>query len=342
MTMNRTQYLLGSATHATQIIEIGAGYAPIAPKSDGWRTHVVDHCTQPELRTKYSDADVDINAIEAVDSVWQGGRLEASLPPDLVGQVDMMIASHVLEHIPDLVGFLQSASLVVRRGGSLAVALPDRRYCFDCFKPWTTTGDLLESHHHRLERHSLRTRYNRWAYSATTKGQLAWAPGPIELPTLLDPFQAAIDNAAAFRSGDGPYEDCHAWHFSPAGFRLCMLELRQMGLTDWIVDSLQPQEHFEFLTRLRRADSAPPPPATIQSERQSLLVEQLLEVHEQTGYLLRAAGRTEASAAPRLPDVVGVSGEPATPKSASARVALLETVLVKARRAPRALQRWTR
>lgn len=291
--MDRRQRLLCSATHASRIIEIGAGYAPIAPKAEGWRTHVVDHAPQEELRAKYADASVDTNAIEAVDTIWHAGRLEASLPSDLVGQVDLVIASHVLEHMPDLIGFLQSASVVVVSGGCLAIALPDRRYCFDCYKPWTTTGDLLEAHHHRLDRHSLRTRFNRWAYSATMNGQLAWGPGPIDVPTLMDPFQAAVDNAAAFGTEDDRYEDCHAWHFSPAGFRLSMLELRLMGLTDWVIDDLEAGGAFEFLAILRRTDATPSEQTDIQAERRSLLVEQLLEVHEQTSYMLKAIGKHE-------------------------------------------------
>ena len=103
--MNRTERLLGVVDRSQLIIELGAGYNPIAPKADGWNTHVVDHTTRDELRTKYATAAVDVGVIEDVDTVWQGGPLDRAVPAALLGQVDLIIASHVLEHIPDLIGF---------------------------------------------------------------------------------------------------------------------------------------------------------------------------------------------------------------------------------------------
>jgi hypothetical protein len=285
--MDRRLRLLGNATHASQIIEMGAGYAPLAPKSEGWRTHVVDHATQEALRAKYANAGVEINAIEMVDTVWQEGPLEVSLPAALVGRVDIILASHVLEHIPDLIGFLRSASLLVVPGGCISVALPDRRYCFDCFRPWSTTGDLLEAHHQRRNRHGMGTLFNHMAYSATMNGQLGWDPGPIKPPTLLDPFQAAVATVALFESEpEGIYQDCHAWLFSPAGFRLVMLELHALGAIDWIVESLEGPEHFEFFATLRRHEGSQLGPDDLQARRQKLLVEQIREVREQATFML--------------------------------------------------------
>jgi SAM-dependent methyltransferase len=295
--MDRKQRLLGSATRTTRIMEIGAGYAPLAPKSDGWLTHVVDHASQEALRAKYATAGVDTSVIEEVDTIWHGGPLEASLPPGLVGRVDMIIVSHVLEHLPDLIGFLRSASTLVAPDGCISVAQPDRRYCFDCFKPWTTTGDLLDAYHHRLSRHSLRTVFNQMAYSATINGQLGWGPWPIELPTLLDPFQAAADSATSFKNTeDRPYEDCHAWQFSPASFRLVLLELCALGLTDWTVENLEGPENFEFFATLRRGVQRQLSPEALQEQRRSLLVEHLREVQEQATFMLHAAEKPKAAA----------------------------------------------
>src|SRR5208283_2921376 len=158
--------LLGTADRAQQIVEIGAGYCPVAPKSGGWNTHVVDHASRDELRTKYAAAAVDRQAIEEVDTVWHDGALHEAVPAALVGHVDRIIASHVLEHIPDLIGFFDSAARLSSPDGALSIALPDRRYCFDCFKPWTTTGDVLEAHRRRPSRHSLKTAFDHVAYSA--------------------------------------------------------------------------------------------------------------------------------------------------------------------------------
>jgi hypothetical protein len=198
----------------------------------------------------------------------------------------MVIASHVLEHIPDLVGFFASASRLVTPSGSLSIALPDRRYCFDCLKPWSTTGDLLDAHHRRLTRHSLKTAFNHMAYSALMDGELAWGPRPISLPVLMDPFQAAVETTAAFRNqADAPYEDYHAWQFTPVGFELAILELRALGLIDWHLETLEGPENFEFFAVLRRGEVAPDP-ASLQDERRDLLIRQLQEAREQIDFLL--------------------------------------------------------
>lgn len=278
--------LLASATRSELILEIGAGYNPVAPKAAGWRTHVVDHASREVLQAKYAAASVDINAIEEVDTIWQDGSLDEALPPRLLGQADLIVASHVLEHLPDLIGFLRSASRIIRPGGRFSVAFPDRRYCFDCFKPWTTTGDLLDAHARKLNRHSIKTAFNHMAYSAVVEGQLAWGPRPITPPTLLDPFATAADTVAAFREG-AEYKDYHAWHFSPAGFELTMLELNALGLLDWRIETLAGPENFEFFILLRHGAGECLANDTLQRRRRELLIQQLAEVQQQGDFILK-------------------------------------------------------
>jgi SAM-dependent methyltransferase len=294
--LDRVSRLLGTADRSLQIIEIGAGYCPVAPKSQGWNTHVVDHTDQEALRAKYADAAVDLQAIEPVDTVWQQGALHEAVPADLAGQVDLIIASHVLEHLPDLIGFFASAARLATASGLLSIALPDRRYCFDCFRPWTTTGGLLEAHHRGAARHGLRTAFDHMAYSAVVDGQLAWGARPIGRPALLDPFAAAAATAKSFSDGmPGPYQDYHAWQFTPAGFELIALELSELGLLDWHVEKLDGPENFEFFVSLRRGAGQLMPADALQVARRDLLLRQLAETREQIDFML---GTADAPAPP--------------------------------------------
>jgi SAM-dependent methyltransferase len=267
-------------------MELGAGYCPIAPKSDGWRAHVVDHAPRDELRKKYAGAGVDTNLIEDVDTIWRGGPLHDAVPAALSGQVDLIIASHVLEHIPDLIGFFQSASRLLKSDGVLSLALPDRRYCFDCFRPWSTTGDLLQAHHRDTNRHSLKTAFNHMAYSAVVDGQLAWGPRPVSEPVFMDPFEVAKDTVVTYRDQDEQYKDYHAWQFTPAGFRLAMLEQVALGVSDWSVETLHGPENFEFFAVLRRGPGERPDPSALQAQRQALLLAQMAETREQIEFIL--------------------------------------------------------
>ena len=294
--MDRKARLLGNIDRSQQIIELGPGYNPVAPKQDGWQTHVVDHATRAELRTKYAAANIDVNLIEDVDTIWSEGQLHNAVPADLLNCADVIIASHVLEHIPDLVGFLQSASKLAKSGGSLSVALPDRRYCFDCFRPATTTGALLEAHQRKLTRHSLKTAYDHLAYSATIDGHLAWGPRPVTKPQLMDPFEAAANLfSLADMHAAGPYRDYHSWQFTPAGFRLVVLELTALGISDWRITEMHGPENFEFFVTLRRINLAKMDPVSLQVERQRLLLAQLVETQEQLDFIL---GRSHYAADP--------------------------------------------
>ena len=288
--MDRIARLLSMSARSSRIIEIGAGYCPAAPKAAGWDSHVVDHATQDELRAKYAAAAVDLNAIEPVDTVWQQGTLHDAIPRPLHGRFDTMIASHVLEHMPDFVGFLESADRLLAPGGTVALALPDRRFCFDFFKPPTMTGDVLEARTERRTRHSLRTAWNHMAYSVTASGRLAWGPGPVGAIALMDPFEAARDTWSNHRNDPlAPYVDYHVWHFTPAGFSLVMLELGLLGLVNWRIDRLEGPENFEFFAFLRRGTGQFPNVEAAQAERLRLLRQQLRETREQVSAALEAS-----------------------------------------------------
>jgi SAM-dependent methyltransferase len=249
--MNRADWLLGRTNRNDPILEIGPSYRPIAPKSRGWRTHVVDHAPQGELRAKYLTMGVDVTAIEPVDSVWSGGKLHEAVPSDLAGSFVRIIASHVIEHLPDLIGFFDSAARLIAPGGTMALAVPDRRHCFDFFKPVTLTGDVIEAHTHGRTRHSRLTVWNQAAYSVEPADDAEWDRDVTrDLAFTSSLAAAARDYAAYSETPDQEYADFHAWHFTPAHFQLVMLELGQIGLVDWHVLEM---ESFvgEFLCTLR-------------------------------------------------------------------------------------------
>lgn len=288
--MDRTALLRRASSPADLIMEIGAGYNPIAPKRGGWRTHVVDHTNRTGLCEKYRSADVDTDLIEEVDTIWQDGLLDEVVSAKLIGSVDTIIASHVLEHIPNLVGFLRSADRLVAPEGVLSIALPDRRYCFDCFRPWTTTGSLLDAFQRGATRHGIRVAYDHMAYSAVCDGRLGWGPYAVTAPRLLDDFAAAAAVAAAHLSGaSAGYQDYHGWQFSPAGFQLVLLELRALGLINWWIESIEGPENFEFFACLRHSKQQPLPDGeALLSRRQELLLRQIQEIREQAEFLLGA------------------------------------------------------
>ena len=250
--------LLGSLDRKSRIIEIGPSYNPIAAKADGWNSHSVDHATQEELVEKYRcQPDVDVTRIEAVDFVWRSGPMADAVPSDLHGTFDAFIASHVVKHTPDFIGFLDTAATLLSPEGVVILAVPDKRYCFDYFRPLTTTGRVLHAHTARRSRHERSVVFDHMAYVVRSEGNGAWGRAPVGSLEFIHSLDHAAQTFAAAREGDdSDYLDVHAWQFTPPSFELLLLELARLGETDWLVDRITPPTGCEFYVWLRRGGRA--------------------------------------------------------------------------------------
>jgi hypothetical protein len=92
-------------------LEIGPGYNPLVPKAEGFRVETADYTDAEGLRAKYKgNPHVDISRIESVDHVLNEGMTLA----EKIGKpeaFDYVVASHVIEHTPDMLGFLSPVRL---------------------------------------------------------------------------------------------------------------------------------------------------------------------------------------------------------------------------------------
>jgi glycosyltransferase involved in cell wall biosynthesis len=280
--MNRTERLTRAFTKEMRLIEVGASYNPLVPRAAGWNTVVVDHADRAELLTKYHDVPGFSAAenVEEVDFVWRDGRLIDAIPADLHGTFDGLIASHVAEHMPDLIGFFLAASQLLKPSGTLVLALPDKRLCFDFFQPLTTTGDLLDAR--GRSRHSPGTLFDYLAYFAERGIADAWNKGgpvePFRLPNTLEQAWASRD------APDGAYVDTHTWRFTPASFQLLILELNLLRAIPWDIEQLESADAVEFYVWLRQREVQLPADA-VATRRLSLLRETVLETKEQIAQL---------------------------------------------------------
>jgi hypothetical protein len=134
-------------------LEIGPSFNPLLPKSAGYRVETLDHATADELRDKYrNDPNVDAARIEEVDFVADGRPIAEVVGKP--GYYDYIVASHVIEHAPDMLGFLTGCETLLKQTGTLVLAVPDKRRCFDLLQPLTSTGMILQAHEERRTRHA--------------------------------------------------------------------------------------------------------------------------------------------------------------------------------------------
>jgi hypothetical protein len=278
---NRETLLLSGLSRDSRLIEIGPSYNPLAAKAAGWRTTIVDHGDRAALVAKYArDPSVDTTRIEEIDIVWTGGPLEEAFPAHDRGGYAAVIASHVLEHVPDPIGFFRAAeALVDSRSGLLRLALPDRRLCFDVFRPMSTTGRVLAAHRAGATRHGYAELFDHVAYLARLDGRAAWGAEPLTGLALDHTIEQAYRHAEHGSLPEARYVDCHAWQFTPASFELLVLELAAVGIIDWRIDWIEPQPAVEFLVSLSRPrlDIAA---GELQARRCELLKRMLIEMRD--------------------------------------------------------------
>ncbi|HEV2740824.1 MAG TPA: glycosyltransferase, partial [Candidatus Elarobacter sp.] len=250
----RARVLLEGVDRAARILEVGPSYSPIAPKADGWMTTIVDHTTRTNLVEKYRhERDVWVDRIEDVDFVWSDGSIADAVPAALHGTFDVVVASHVIEHVPDVIAFLRSTATLLRDDGTVILAVPDKRFCFDYFRPLATTAQVLEAHESGRTRHTRRTAFEQYAYSVNNDGTGAWGQEAVANVTFALGFGTAVDLLTAFDADrEAAYVDMHAWQFTPSSFQLIVLELARLRHLDWAVEHITPATGCEFQVRLRR------------------------------------------------------------------------------------------
>lgn len=297
----RTSRLTHGLGKTAKIIEIGPSYSPAVPRADGWNSFSLDHASRDELVAKYRGHDVPADRIEEVDFVWRGGPIDQAVPADHHGTFDACVASHVIEHTPDMVAFLRSCTTLLKPAGLLCLAIPDRRYCFDFFKPHTTTADITDAHFRGREVHTKRVAFLNAAYNVFHKGIVWWTDGPLHdlaFPTP-DALAAGLSSYQALdETGRSGYEDLHNWAFTPRGFELIIRELAALGLIALDIEIIYPVQGCEFICILRRCAS----PAPISdAERLTLLREMVEEYGVQAG-LLRDTGQRHAPQPLPAPD----------------------------------------
>jgi SAM-dependent methyltransferase len=272
----REQALRGLIAGAGLCLEIGPSYNPILSKRAGHRVETVDHCDAAELRAKYAgQPEVDAAMIEEVDHVWRGEPLADLVGP---GRFDVVVASHVIEHTPDMLGFLRECERALTPTGRLLLVVPDRRRTFDFFRPASTTGGVLQAHHERRTRHAPGAAFDFIANFCTFGGRQSTAGGDATGFTLSN---GVVDAAAGFAhyARDGDYDDCHAWVFTPSSFRLIASDLAAIGALGLREQGFWGTSIFEFVALLSRQAAGCP------IERADLLVAAHREAGEPTAPL---------------------------------------------------------
>lgn len=229
-------------------LEIGPSHNPIAPKSSGYRVEIVDHLSAQDLKEKYKDHNLHLERIEEVDYVWSGEKLS-----DLVGKLnhyDWIIASHVIEHVPDLISFFQECEKLLIKGcGVLALVVPDMQYCFDCLSPFTSVGELLDAYQLKRSRPTPGQIFNHYSRVSLRNGAIAWSQTEQGKRSFAHDLSEASE-MYKWAVNSSEYFDTHCWRFTPKSFELIINDLNELGIIGLSIHSSYETTGCEFHVNL--------------------------------------------------------------------------------------------
>jgi predicted SAM-dependent methyltransferase len=225
--VDRRDFILSLFDHAGFGLEVGPSYEPLLPKSAGYNVEVVDHADTETLRKKYRNLpSVDASRIETVDYVSDGRSLI-----EIIGQeerYDYVLACHAIEHVTDIVRFLQDCEKLLKPGGRLVLVVPDKRFCFDALLPVSTVGQALQVYHEGRSRHSPGRVFDHISMRSRRNGADIWLEADLDGVELLNSKALAQGEFERLRNSDD-YVDIHGWQFTPSSFRYLIKSLRELG-----------------------------------------------------------------------------------------------------------------
>jgi predicted SAM-dependent methyltransferase len=136
-------------------LEIGALHLPLKAPPVA-TVKYVDRMATADLRTHYPElAELPLVEVDVVDN----GETLSTVPD---ASQDFVIANHFLEHCQNPFLTLQNHFRVLRVGGVLFMAVPDKRWTFDHARPCTTVEHLLHDYRNGPE-WSKRSHFEEWS-----------------------------------------------------------------------------------------------------------------------------------------------------------------------------------
>lgn len=264
-------------------IEIGPYFCPLVPKTRGWNVLTVDVLSRDELiENAKKDPNISaesIGAIEDVDIIGSAQFIDELIRQQgIENDFDFIVSSHNFEHIPDPVRFLQACSKILKPGGMLSMALPDKRCCMDYYRPLSTVAGVLQAFHESRTQPSPEQIFEfSMLQSRMKKGDdfhYTWNidddPKNIFAVQASLPFYSLWQNCLE----NNIYVDTHCWTFTPSSFKLILLDLNFLGVTSFEIIEVTDTVGIEFYVHLRNKRdiiAAPTSKINYYNERDNLL-----------------------------------------------------------------------
>lgn len=237
-------------------LELGPHVDPMFRKSRGDRVRYLETRSTAKLREIMQNSGRDPALVEEIDFVL---NRDQTLSENTQGTLfDWVASSHVLEHIPDFVDHLTNVSSVLKDGGVYAAIIPDRNFCFDCLKPPTSLGEVLQAHLEQHKRPSIASNIDELRYGVRPEGIRVGGWTKEQAKGAMIPkfpgWEARV-RAILKEGGSETRPDLwvgHSWRFDPVSFCRILADLARLELTSLQLTELKPTYNMDFIAILKK------------------------------------------------------------------------------------------
>ena len=206
----------------SRILEIGPLHRPIITKDEYPNSFYCDIRSTEQVKALYSGNDylettgirISLDEIVDIDYVLKDSYQETFSG---VEKFDYFVASHVMEHVEDLITFLQDVATVLNPEGKLCIIYPDKRYCFDHFREAASFRDAYDVYT-RGQHETARMVLDFFNTSIDENmPSVFWGAEDMHLLLSKNDSGRAIEAYKKALSGEKP-DDVHFWPFTDYGF----------------------------------------------------------------------------------------------------------------------------
>ena len=238
--MSRKQIILNHIDiKLHKILEIGALDSPTFRKS--------------EVNIKYLDYDSKENLVKNNDNPrYTDKRLvevdyvcsEPKYSKIVNEKFDLIIANHVIEHIPDTISWLNEMSKILTKSGKIFLSIPDKNYTFDIARENTTLFDVISMHHDKVKKPTFKHIVDHIYYYKNIKGKNVWLNENDELKKHFRfSYKKAIDLAT--KNAALPYADVHCHVYTFQSFYRIILNLIELEYINFSLIDFQNVQYMK-------------------------------------------------------------------------------------------------
>jgi len=210
--------------YTAAILEIGALDSPTYTR-DAFNVKYADFAFSKELSShSKNNPRYNLERIVEVDYAVVGNKYSEMIN----SKFDIIVANHVIEHVPDAIGWMHDLGKILSPGGIVFLSVPDKRFTFDIARRETSFLDLLRAHVTRQAKPDFFNLLDHfWNHkSVKVADVLAGRHHELLKRRRFSPV-AAIDIALQMAKRD--YADVHCHVFTESTFEEILILLREFG-----------------------------------------------------------------------------------------------------------------